>query len=182
MKTWKSIRMLKDKKAQFFIFTAILLIAYSTLMLQSNKVIPEPSENFRDVYDNFVYESDKAVNNAVFEQEDIQEEYDRFLDNFKNYAEMKKLRMEIFALVAEGENIYYFNKMETPVTIKETEQIIPAQENTYYARNLTELTIEVPDDVFHENIYKFTLPESDTEVKAVLKVKKGDERELFVKE
>lgn len=175
-------RMLKSKKAQFFIFTALILIGFSTLMLQSNNVVPSPSKTFGVVYDNFVFESNKAVNNAVFEGKDVGEEYGRFLTRFIGYAKMKKLQLEIFAVVAQGDRIYYMNRMEVPVDIFTIDQTIAPGTGTYFARNTTELTIKVPDDVFHENIYKLTFPEQETEVKAVLRVRKGSDREIFVKE
>ena len=151
-------------------------------MLQSNKVIPTPSKNFKAVFNNFEYESDKALNNAIFEDENMLDEYDLFLDRFEDYAAMKKLQLEVFAVVVHGDYVYYFNKMDHQVTILNTDQVIQSGQNTYFIRNITEVTIKVPDEVFHENIYKLTLPEQETDAKAILRVRKGSSTEIFVNE
>jgi len=173
---------MKGKKGQFFIFTALILIAFSTLMLSSNDVTPTPSKNFKDVYDNYVFESNKAVNNALFEGADVREEYDRFMRQFINYASQKKLTLEIFAIVADQDTYHLVNQMDEPVTIVDFDYTLGRDQDTFFTRNVSELTIRVPDTVFHENIYKLTFPDKETEVKAVLRVSKGQSTEIFVKE
>jgi hypothetical protein len=174
---------MKNKKAQFYIFTAILLIAYSMLLLQSYNVVPEASKNFKQVYDNFVFESSAALNNALFEQEDINEEYERFLQSFISYSKMKKLSIEVFSILETGDRVYFSNKMSNSVRIININETIPPDSNTYFPRsNLSEAVLEVRDDVFHENIYKFTISNEGTDAKAVLRVQKGAKREIFVQE
>ncbi|MFC1723304.1 hypothetical protein ACFL0V_04145 [Nanoarchaeota archaeon] len=170
------------KKGQFFILTALLLIAYSTLMVKSSSVVPVPSTNFKSLYENFVFESNKAVNNAVWEGIDVDDEYERFLAQFRDYAKTRKLQLEVIGVVADGEYYYVMNQMNTPVTLLTYDYTIGAGEKEYFLRNTTELVIKVPDDVFHEKIYKFTFPELETDVKAVLRVKKGSDLEIFVKD
>ncbi len=143
---------------------------------------PTPSKNFKNVYDNYVFESNKAVNNAVFEGVDVRDEYKRFMQRFAGYAAQKKLTLEIFAIVAEGDEFHFLNNMKEPVTIVNFNQVILSDSDTYYSRNTSELTIRVPDAVFHENIYKFNFPQEETEVKAVLRVSKDQSTEIFVKE
>jgi len=179
-KAWTNT--LKNRKAQFYILTAILIIAFSTAMVQANRVVPPSSKNFKQVFNNYAFESNKAANNAIFEHKDIDSEYKRFLNRFIDYARMKKLSLEVFAIIAHEDRIYFVNKMEVPVEVLNLNQVIPPEANTYFIRNTTDLVLRVPDDVFHENIYKLTLPESETETKAVLRVKKGSKTEIFVKE
>jgi hypothetical protein len=177
------MNMIKHKKAQFYIFTAIVLIAYSMLLLQSFNVIPESSEAFRNAYDNFVFESSAALNNALFEQADINQEYERFLDTFISYSKMKKLNIEVFSILETGDRVYFSNKMSNPVHIINLNESVLPGSNTYFLRSgLSEVVLEVRDDVFHENIYKFTISSQVTDAKAVLRVKKGSKREIFVQE
>ncbi|MBN1544358.1 hypothetical protein JW898_02745 [Candidatus Woesearchaeota archaeon] len=172
-----------SRKAQFYIFTAIVLIAYSTLLLQSATVVPEPTGAFRSAYDNFVFESSAALNNALFEQADLNQEYERFLDSFVSYSKMKKLSIEVFSVLEAGEYVYFSNKMSNPVRIINLNETIPPGINTYFLRsNLPEAVLEVRDDVFHENIYKFTISQQGTDAKAVLRVSKGAKRQIFVQE
>jgi hypothetical protein len=174
---------MRNKKSQFYLFTAIVLIAYSTLLLQSASVVPESSKTFRMAFNNFVFESDAALNNALFEQADMDQEYDRFLDSFISYSKMKKLNIEIFSVLEHQDRVYLFNKMDNPVHIINLNQTVPAGTDTYLARsNISALALEVRDDVFHENIYKFSISEQATGSKAVLRVKKGSRREIFVKD
>ncbi|MFH1668950.1 MAG: hypothetical protein ABIA62_03405 [Candidatus Woesearchaeota archaeon] len=175
--------LLNNRKAQFYIFTAVLLIAYSTLLLQSFDVTPQPSKNFKRVYDNFIFESGAAVNNALFEQVDVVDEYDRFLDSFVSYSKMKKLNIEIFSILELDDRVYLSNKMRNAVTILNIGQTIGPGTDAYFLRsNLSELVLEVRDDVFHENIYKLDISNEGTDTKAVLRVSQGTKREIFVKE
>lgn len=172
---------IKYKKAQFYILTAIMLIAYSTLLLQSDNVTPGSSKAFRNAYDNFVFESSAAINNALFEQADVNQEYERFLDSFISYSKMKKLNVEIFSVLETGDRVYLSNKMPNPVEIINLNQTVPPGTDTYFAReNISNLVLEVRDDVFHENIYKFTTSNQGTESKAVLRIRKGANRQIFV--
>ncbi len=175
--------MFHSKKAQFYIFTAVVLIAYSTLLLQSDSVIPESSKNFRNVYDNYIFESSQVLNNALFEQQDTDQEYERFLDQFISYSQMKKLSIEVFSILETEDYVYFSNHMTNPVHIINVNETVPAGGKTYFLRaDLSEAVLEVRDDVFHENIYKFTISQQGTDAKAVLRVKKGAKREIFVQE
>ncbi len=177
------IFLFNSKKAQFFIFTAIILIAYSTLLLQSESATPDPSRTFRMVFENFVFERTSAMNNALFEGKDVNTEYEKFLDSFISYSKMKKVDLEIFSVLETGERVYFSNKMKIPVAILNINETIAPGVNTYFTRlNLSEAVLEVRDDVFHENIYKFNISNQGTDSKAVLRVRKGSRREIFVKE
>ncbi len=172
-----------NKKAQFYIFTALVLIGYSTLLLQSFNVVPEGSRNFRTVYENFVFESSQALNNALFEEKDVNDEYGRFLDSFISYSKMKKLNIEVFSMLEHGDYVYFSNLMDNDVKILNINETIPAGSDTYFLReDISEAVLEVRDDVFHENIYKFTISQQGTDAKAVLRVRKGAKREIFVHE
>ena len=174
-------RHLKNKKAQFYILTAIVLIAYSVLLLHSYSVTPEPSGVFKEAYDNFVFESSAVLNNVLFEQKDANEEYERFLNNFISYSKMKKLNVEVFSVLLTGDRIYFSNKMDNPVKVINLNQTIGPDANTYFLRTgLSSVVLEVRDDVFHENIYKFTISNQGTEAKAVLRIRRGDDRQIFV--
>ena len=129
----------KGRKAQFYIFTAVVLIAYSTLLLQSKTVTPESSDAFRKAYDNFVFESGATLNNALFEQVNVNDEYDRFLDSFISYSKMKKLNIELVSILETGDYVYINNKMDNPVHLININQTIPAGTDTYFTRsNLSE--------------------------------------------
>jgi hypothetical protein len=172
-----------NKKAQFYIFTAIMLIGYSTLLLNSLNVVPDISRNFRRVYDNFAFESGMCLNNALFEGTDVPLEFSRFLDSFISYSRTKKLDVEVFAVLMHGENVYFMNMMDNPVHIISMNWTVLPGNQTYFLRqNLSEAVLEVRDDVFHENIYKLNISKEGTGAKAVLRVKKGSKRQIYVKE
>ena len=176
-----------NKKAQFYILTAIVLVGYATLLLQSVDVVPPPSPAFRQVYENFEFESSAVINNALFQQggadTEIDTEYERFLDNFISYSKMKKLSVGVFAILEHGDYVYFFNKMDNSVRIIGLNETVPAGTSTYFLRSyFSDVALEVRDDVFHENIYKFSISSQGTDAKAILRVKKGTKREIFVKE
>lgn len=179
MKTIKKI--MTYRKAQFYILTAILLIAYSTLLLHSRNVVPESSKAFRNAYANFRFESDAALNNALFEQADVEAEYARFMENFISYSKMKKMDIGIFSVLEHGGYVYFINRMSNPVKLININQTIaPGDEDYFDVSGLSEVVLEVQDDVFHENIYKFTISNQGTGAKAILRLRKGADREIFV--
>ena len=168
------MRLMNNHKAQFFILTAIILIAYSTLLLQSMNVVPVSSQAFHKAYDNFVFESAIAINTAMFEQADVDAEYERFMDTFISYSKMKKLNIEMFSILEHGDYVYFSNKMSDPVHLINMNKTIPSGTTDYFARSdLENVVLEVRDDVFHENIYKFTISNQGTGAKAILRIKKG---------
>jgi hypothetical protein len=169
------------KKAQFYLLTAIVLIGFSTLLLHSSEVTPLGSKNLQKVFSNFEFESSAAINNALFEKKDVNDEYERFLTLFISYSKMKKLDMELFSILATGDRVYFSNKMVNSVRIVNLNETISPGSNTYFLRsNLSEVVLEVRDDVFHENIYKYNIPDEGTEAKAVLRVGIGANRQIFV--
>jgi hypothetical protein len=174
-------QLIMHRKAQFYILTAIILIAYSTLLLQSGNVVPESSNAFRNAYGNFRFESDAAIDTALFEQADVDAEYARFMDNFISYSKMKKLDIGIFSVLEHGGYVYFINRMSNPVKVINLNQTIaPGTEDYFDGSGLSEVVLEVRDDVFHENIYKFTISNQGTGAKAVLRLRKGADREIFV--
>jgi hypothetical protein len=182
-RTMKTSKMVRGRKAQFYIFTAIVLIAYALLTLQSTATGSTISKNFKNLYDNFVFESATAINNALAEQEDVNAEYEKFLDSFISYSKMKKLNVEVISLLETGDTLYISNHMQSSVRIININQTLDPGATTALDRSdLSEAVLEVRDDVFHENIYKFSISNAGTDAKAVLKVRTGDNREIFVQE
>jgi hypothetical protein len=117
----------------------------------------------------------------LLEGVDVNAEYEHFLTSIASYARMKKLTLEVFSVLAIGDRIYFSSRMQNSVRIMNLNETIFPDTNTYYLRsNLSEIVLEVRDDVFHENIYKLTIPDTGTEAKAVLRIKKGADREIFV--
>jgi hypothetical protein len=179
----RTVWMMQNKKAQFYILTAIVLIAFSLLTVHTSIEAQNDPANFKKLYYNFVFESDAAINNALYEQKGVNQEYEVFLNSFIAYSRMKNLRTEIFSVLQTGDRVYFSNKMQTEVTIINLNTTLPAGTNTYFLRsNISEAVLEVKDDVFHENIYKLNLSNQGTDSKAILKLKKGSKRQIFVKE
>lgn len=181
---WKI--MFKNKKAQFYLFTAVVLIAYALLTVHSTVTGDAPSQTFRNTYENYIFESSAAINNALAEGStgtSLVVEYERYMDSFISYSKMKKLRLEIVSILETGNQVYVINKMPRDIDILNMNQTVSADSYSAFTRsNLSEMVLEVKDDVFHENIYKFTISSQGTDAKAVLKVKQGNNREIFVQE
>ncbi|NQU79005.1 hypothetical protein HQ545_04515 [Candidatus Woesearchaeota archaeon] len=177
------MKILNNRKSQFYILTAIMLIAYSLLLLQSLSVVPYSSKNFRHAFDNFAFESHAALNNALFEREDVNEEFEVFLESFISYSRMKKLNIETVTVLETGNRVYVSNHMNNPVHIINLNQTVDSGSYEYFLRSaVSEMVLEVRDDVFHENIYKFTILSQGTDAKAVMRLRKGSEQEIFVME
>lgn len=176
------MKLKNSKKAQFYILTAIILIATSTLLVQPKISTPKASKLFSNIYDNFNFESDVAINTALRNGVSLSPEVRRFTDSFISYAKIKKMKLEIFSVLRNRETVFIHSRMKSSVfLVGQNMTIQPNANMTLNVSDVSELVLRLKDDVFFENIYKFSFNNQNTQHYAVLRLKKGDDSEVFVK-
>ena len=175
-------KLIKSKRAQFYILTAIILISVSTLLLQPRIITPKASKAFSNIYDDFAFESNSAINTALRQGASPVSETQRFVDSFISYAKTKKMKLEIFSILVNSNTIYAYSRMNSEVLlITQNYTLIPNSTYSFSSSGISELVLRLKDDVFFENIYKFSLNSQKTQHYAVLRLKKGKDSEVFVK-
>lgn len=89
-----------NRKAQFYIFTAIILIAFSFGLFRSVNQVPEPDATFAQLHSNFMQEAPYAANMANITG---------FSKAFLSYARQMDSKFELIAIVSRQNNITVFN-------------------------------------------------------------------------
>ena len=82
------MRALKSRKAQFYIVIAIILIVYLFAIGKPTAQIKKPETAFRQLYQNFMAESPKAINSGIYEG-NLTERFKNFSDAYISYARTK---------------------------------------------------------------------------------------------
>jgi hypothetical protein len=122
-------KMISNKKAQFYIFTAIIFSAYAFMIFASSReVFDSPNPVFDEVVENFVLESPKVLNSALYDQVNISGRYQDFVSEFIDYSKSKKLDLGIFYVI-KGDNIFLSNNIDSNITIIDNPSYVIQQNN-----------------------------------------------------
>lgn len=170
----------KGKKAQFYIFTALILIAYTATLLRPQQLMMPPSKVFAEVNGNFAREGKEVINNALFEQANVSREYTRFVDRFVAYAMLRGIDLEVFSILVDGGQIHISNRLKKDASLLGRSEIIGVGGELTIPKNVTVLTINAPADVQHPNIYAFNITSERTQVMSFTRVQVRENNKVFV--
>ena len=81
--------LIRQRKAQFYIFTAILLSSMMLAIITSSSRATRPETAFRELEDNFMAESTVVINSAIYNRTNVSLQYldfsNRFFDSLSVY-------------------------------------------------------------------------------------------------
>lgn len=171
------------KKAQFYIFTAVILIAVAFLLIRPTIVLGKPTDAFIDIKTNFFEEGSRAVNNALKEGANVTREFDLFASEFSDYARTKGMDIEFFYILVDDETIWFSNQLDSQVEILDLGTTIPAGSKIAVEReSYSEFNIQAVNPDFSSNIYKFNIYREDYQLKLILRITKEGDTHIFLKE
>ncbi|MBI5398379.1 hypothetical protein HZB03_02845 [Candidatus Woesearchaeota archaeon] len=173
-------RRFKGKKAQFYIFTALILIAYTATLLRPQQLMMPPSKVFAEVNGNFVREGKEVINNALFEQANVSREYTLFVDRFVAYALLRGMDLEVFSILVDGGQIHLSNRLKKDASLLGRSEIIGVGGELTIPKNVTVITINAPTDVQHPNIYAFNITAERTQVMSFIRAQVREDNKAFV--
>jgi hypothetical protein len=108
-----------NKKAQFYILTALILILIAFGLVQSTKTVQQAKSTFTETTENLARESAIAINQAIYSQEDTDTAYLKFFRNFMTYSRTKDTQFKALYALKQGKTIIIQNEIGETVTIKE---------------------------------------------------------------
>ena len=104
--------MMKQKKAQFYFVTMIILLAIA-LSLILLKPAHTKQQNLHNFFENINVESEYVLNNAMSEDKDVVTELNNFMKDMKEYGAQQGISFEYFYLLINETN--YIEKLNRKI-------------------------------------------------------------------
>lgn len=126
-----------NKKAQFYIFTIIILSALVLVMSLRGAETTPPEKVFDRLNENFMQEMHVVVNDAINNEKDLLVSISNFIVWFKDYARTKNVNYEAFYALRLGNDMYLFNDMDQGLSVTGSNLNLELQENQKTKTNST---------------------------------------------
>ena len=124
---------MNNKKSQFYMFGAVILISYVFFIVANKSSISTSEvENLEIYLNNYVYEAKIVINNAIYSNENISQELNNYTESYITYAESKNIGVGIVSLYSNDNQIFVANYLKdsimvnalTPVLNKAEERVV----------------------------------------------------------
>jgi hypothetical protein len=99
-----------SKKAQFYILTAVILLAITFGLFTAKKTIQKPDRTFDQLADNYVKEAPIAANSGRFED---------FALRFYDFAVLREQNFEMVTIYISDENVSVLSLVKSSIFINE---------------------------------------------------------------
>lgn len=100
---------MKFKKAQYYIFTAIVLVIFLSGIILYPKIEKDEKDSFNMLAENFEKEAPKAINYALFNNSNATLLFADFATGFYNYAKSVDNNFQIIYVVHEKNSVFIGN-------------------------------------------------------------------------
>ena len=161
-----------NKKAQFYILTALILIVIAFALVQGQAQAYAPASHFSELCDNIATESRTTVNQAIYSNEDISDSYRRFYTSFMIYAKTKDSGFGAAYALKDHDQITVFNQIGKDIVIKDNMANVPDKGNTTLKARQT-LTIQ-----YDGKDYPMQFSDRDVQVKILAATQTATEKRV----
>ncbi|MBT7903741.1 hypothetical protein HN587_07800 [Candidatus Woesearchaeota archaeon] len=175
---------LKNKKAQYYLFTAVLLIVLAMLILKPNSGIKQTRETFTKLKSNFEIETPVVINHALVSGENLTSEFKSFETSFRDFSRLNGLQIELFYVLVNGDERFIVNEMFNQIVIVELNQTLNRSEELLTTNNAVEEKVSVLfyDDENNPVQYVFDITDEPHQLAYLMKSKRGDNIRIFKNE
>lgn len=122
MKKW-------DTKGQFYILTALILILIAFGLVQGMRPAQQATSAFTEITDNLARESATTINQAIFNQQDVDATFLKFFRSFLTFAKTKNPQFAAMYVLKQDDTLTIHNEMGSKITIKERGIDLESKEN-----------------------------------------------------
>ncbi|PLW79524.1 hypothetical protein C0585_07305 [Candidatus Woesearchaeota archaeon] len=154
---------IKNKKGQFYILTAVILISVLFSIIQASKIDLSTSKlaesNTKKLYEK---EAKTIINNALYENLNATTELERFTFNFMQYKSEKNEKINLLYIYKDDDTILISNKLGANVTIDSSIQI---ENNKYIYQDNNNQDIEI---AFEDNTYNILFEGYNKEFRSIM--------------
>jgi len=173
------IKLKTNKKAQFYLFTAIVLIGISFTLIPSAAKIEEPKKSFSQLYKNFIKESPYVINSAVKTHSNLTYNYTLFVNNFLAFARTRDPQFGLLYALAYGDDLRIGNRLPFDITINTSSTSFGVNKSASTTINRT-AWLKVN---FTGNSYILNITSSERYLsKAIFRTEREDEIRIYVED
>ncbi len=165
----------RSKKGQFYILVALLLISYAFQLARQEVPIRVQSDTFRLLYEGYLAEGAKVINNAVYEEANVTERFRSFTNDYVAFAKSSDSGFGLAYLLKYKDTLTIGNRLDTDlnVTAGGTGFLVPqGSERAVSATNATLLISGIN--------YNFGFSGSDIQLKAMFRASDKLSTRVFV--
>jgi len=166
---------LMNKKGQFYIFIAILLVTYAFNIARPATLAVEKPDSFKELYSNFITESSVVVNNALYEGQNVSQAFGEFADNFAVYAVTKSPRFRFVYILKDQDKLVVANRLGVSINATFTDGSFNMNDGAVLTVNAQDVTIGVG-----EITYEFEASPNSYSVQSLFRQKTSTETRIFV--
>ena len=123
--------MLRSKRAQFYILAAILLVGYVMTIAPAAIKPKKPISTFKSLHQNYMDESAKAINNAVYYDSNVSELLMNFSDSFSAYAKTRDPNFRLVYALLYRDRIYMKNYLDETINATANTTLVGLGGNSY---------------------------------------------------
>jgi hypothetical protein len=165
-----------NKKAQFYIFVAILLVTYAFAITRPATAPKQTVSAFKSLYENFISESPVVINHALHNSSDVSAVYELFVDDFLQFARTKEPNFRLVYLLVDGDTLVIGNRLKDTINVT-------ANQNPYSLSSGKQLTLDKSDTaelIVNDIRYEFSFDETDVQLKALFRKEDKNEVRIYV--
>lgn len=155
----------KTKKAQFYIFTSIILSILLFSIYASSAKMFSPSKNYDELSSNYINEATNVINHAIYADQNVFDSFDRYTQDFIKYSKTKNTEFKVLYILKNDEDLRIVNYLNQEVNISGQEKDLGvAQKTTIEAANNITIRYDGID-------YYFIFSNETVQFKALIKQK-----------
>ena len=155
-----------NKKGQFYIVAAVILISFAASLISPSFMGSRDRQVLRDIRDNFVTESSLAISGTAAKGKQIPPEFDDFINKFRDYSSGRNINFNLVSILLVEDEVYVKNYLDETVTIQTAFNSL--QLNHTQGANLTATnTIAIVKD---NRDYTFVFNENPIQLRALFEV------------
>ncbi|MBI2145418.1 hypothetical protein HYU18_03800 [Candidatus Woesearchaeota archaeon] len=170
------IGFLSNKKGQFYILVALLLISYAFTLARQDVPIRKSKDNFQLLHEGFVSEGTAVINNAVYEEANVSASFSGFADDYLAFARSAEPGFRAFFLLKDGGLLTIGNRLDDSVnvTVSNVSRLVASS---------SDITVAAGDASFELSgvSYSFKFSPEPIQLKAVFKTSDKLTKRVFVK-
>lgn len=158
------LRMLSDKKGQFYILIALLLISYAFGLARQDVPIRKPKDTFQLLHEGYVSEGSAAINNAVYEDANVTARFSAFTDDYMAFARSAEPGFRLVYLLKYRDWLTVGNRLGDGLNVS-------VGSSSYLAGSSSEITVPVAAASFKISgiPYDFAFSDEEIQLKAVFR-------------
>ncbi|MCX6707650.1 MAG: hypothetical protein NT001_05935 [Candidatus Woesearchaeota archaeon] len=166
-----------NRKSQFYILTVLTLSVIIFMISEIPSKTETSTGDQHSLYENFISEAPKVINNAIYEERNVSDDIDHFSDDFIYYAGTKNINLSLFyILVYKGEiTVSNMLGMEVNITTEGGETRLPAGTKAIL-KDKDRINAEISS-----TSYPFSINTKETQFKMIFMAKDGkNNKEVYV--